>query len=170
MRQPIETCSVFGLLGWTTAAVAQDVQVNSGKNTVILSVNAQQSYDVVSGEKKTPVLSVECVQGKKAGHIITFSPGGAVIEDNPEGKEANFIVTMGGSKHTTNWVNFGDTVTFAYFGKHEPERAEFIRALLDSGIVSIDFKPFLTGQSVTSTFDLSKLRAEMAAHAECALK
>jgi hypothetical protein len=159
------------LLGLSVVCVAQEVAVSSGKNSVILSVSAQKSYDVLSGEKKTPVLSVQCVlKGKKEVHIITFSPGGAVIEDKPDADQVSFTVTMGGAKHLTTWVNFGDTVTFAFYGKLEPERLQFINALLDAGMISIDFSPFLTGQTMRTTFDLSKLRAEMAAHPECALK
>ncbi len=159
------------LLGLAGVCVAQEVEVSTSKSAVILSVNAQKSYDLMSGEKKTPVLSVECaLKAKKAGHVITFAPGGAVIEDKPEGQQVSFTVSMGGAKHVTTWVNYGDTVTFAYFGKQEPERVQFIKMLLDAGMVSIDFSPFLTGQTIRSTFDLSKLRAEMASHPECALK
>ncbi len=162
-------CFVF--LMCSVVAGAQEVQVTPGKNTVTLSVSALKPYDLLSGEKKTAVLSVECsAKGKKAGHIVTFAPGGAVSEDSPEGQQVNFTMTIGGTKQSTSWVAFGDTVTFAYFGKHEPERLQFIQSLLNSGVVSIEFKPFLTGESVTSVFDLSKLRAEMDKQPECALK
>ena len=70
----------------------------------------------------------------------------------------------------TAWVPYGDTVTFTYFGKNEPERLKFIQSLLSSGVVSIEFKPFLTGVPTTSVFDLSKLRDEMDKYPECATK
>lgn len=161
----------FVVLVCSVVSGAQEVQVTPGKNTVTLSVSAQKPYDLMSGEKKIPVLSVECSQkGKKAGHIVAFSPGGAVVEDTPEGQQVSFMMTIGGTKQPTSWVAFGDTVTFAFFGKHEPERVQFIQALLNSGMVSIEFKPFLTGASITSVFDLSQLRAEIDKHPECALK
>ena len=75
-------------------AVAQDVQVTSAKNALVLSVSAQTPYDLVSGEKKTPVLGVQCVKGKEAGHVVTFSPGVNVIENNPKGNQATFMVTI----------------------------------------------------------------------------
>jgi hypothetical protein len=70
----------------------------------------------------------------------------------------------------TNWIPYGDTATFAYYGKTEPERLTFIQSILGSPAVSIEFKPFLTGTPVTSSFDLSKLRDEMDKHPECALR
>ncbi|MGA2905981.1 MAG: hypothetical protein ABSD98_19310, partial [Candidatus Korobacteraceae bacterium] len=64
----------------------------------------------------------------------------------------------------------GDAVTYAYFGKTEAERLEFIQSVSSSGTVSIEFKPFLTGSPTTSIFDLSKLRDAMDKYPECATK
>jgi hypothetical protein len=47
---------------------------------------------------------------------------------------------------------------------------KFIQYLLGSPTVSIQFKPFLTGVSTTSVFDVSKLREEMEKHPECATR
>jgi hypothetical protein len=34
----------------------------------------------------------------------------------------------------------------------------------------VEFKPFLTGQTIISIFDLAPLQAEMAKHPECAMQ
>lgn len=101
-------------------------------------------------------------------------PGGALVEDGPEvtakGGQLPFIMTIGGNKETTSWIPYGDAISYAYYGKTEPERVKFIELVLSSGAISIEFKPFLTGVPTTSSFDLSKLRDEMTKHPECALQ
>src|SRR5512135_715396 len=57
----------------------QDVHVTSENGVTTLGVAAQKPY--VSGQPKTPVLSVVCQQkGKKVVHAIRFSPGGTLME------------------------------------------------------------------------------------------
>ena len=160
---------------WSLLSMGQEVHVSRGNGIVVLSVWAQKPYPLMSGEEKMPTLSVECSQkGKKTVHVLKFSPGGAVVEDSPEvtakGEQLAFNTTIGGTKQTTSWIPYGDTVSFAYFGKTEPERMKFIQSVLSSGSISIEFKPFLTGAPTTSVFDLSKLRNEMDKYPECATK
>ena len=163
----ILVCSLLG--------TGQEVHVSAGKNSVVLSVAAQKPYSLMSGEEKKPVLVVECAQkGKKTVHILKFQPGGMLVEDNPEssgrGGELVLDMTTGGTKEATNWIPYGDTESYAYYGRTEPERMKFILNMLGSPTVSIEFKPFLIGVSTTSVFDISKLRDEMGKHPECATK
>ena len=161
---------------WSPNLWGQDVHVASDKGVITLSVKAQKSYGViVSGEAKTPVLSVVCQQkGKKIGHAITFSPGGILTEQEYStfGKSASLVLemTIGEHKQSTTWVSQGNLESFDYFGKTEPERIQFLQALLSVPTVSIAFTPFLTGTPASSTFDLSGLRTEFDKHPECAMK
>ena len=75
-----------------------------------------------------------------------------------------------GTKQTTAWVPYGDTVAFTSFANSDSERLKFIQSLLNSVVVSIEFKPFLTRVPSNSVFDLSKLRDEMDKYPECATK
>ena len=157
---------------WSSLCLSQEVHVSRGKNTVVLSVSAQKKYQLMSGEEKLPELSVECAhKGKKTGHNVIFSPGGTMVEDTDgdrKGAQLIFNMTICGTKQATGWVSYGDTVTYAYFANSDVERVKFIESLLNSGKVSIEFKPFLTGTPTTSVFDLSKLRDEMDKAPECA--
>jgi hypothetical protein len=160
---------------WSFFCVAQEVQVSRAKGSVVFSVAAQKSYQLLSGQERTPVLTVECAQkGKKSLHVVRFLPGAALAEDNPEvtvkGGQLSFNMTIGGSKQVTTWVLYGDAVSYTYFGKQEPERLRFIQSLLSSGSVSIQFTPFLTGVPITGVFELSKLRDAMDAYPECAMR
>lgn len=158
-------CSLFGM--------AQDIHVSAMKGGIVLSMPAQTSYKLMAGEEKRPQLTLECVpKGKKNSHILLFIAGGALAEDSPEtamarNAEETLLMTINGTKQTTTWVPYGDPQTFAYYGKTEPERAQFLETLMKSGTVAIDFKPFLSGMPVTAVFDLSKLREEMSKHPEC---
>jgi hypothetical protein len=167
--------NVSGLVAivlWSSLCLGQEVHVSRGKNTVVLSVSAQKKYQLMSGEEKLPTLSVECAhKGKKTGHNVKFSPGGALVEDTDvdlKGAQLIFNMTIGGTKQVTGWVPSGDTVTYAYFANSDVERVKFIESLLNSGKVSIEFKPFLTGAPTSSVFDLSRLREEMDKSPECA--
>ena len=157
----------------SSLCMGQEVNVSRGNGTVLLSVSAQKPYPLATGQEKLPVLSVACThKGKKTGHNIVFSSGGAMVGDNPDTKDEQLFLkmTIGGTTQTTGWVPYGDTITYAYFAKSDAERVEFIQALLNSGKVSVEFKPFLTGAPTTSVFDLSKLRAEMDKSPECAMQ
>ena len=161
------SCCVLGL--------GQEVEVTPGKGTVLLSLQAQKSYQWLASEQKQPTLSVQCAQkGKKSVHLLLFSAQGAVMEDDPEtagrGGQVTFHMTIGTTKEVTTWIPYGTRETFAYYGKTEPERVQFLQGLLNSPTASIQFKPFLTGTSVTSVFDITKLREEMDKHPECSLK
>jgi hypothetical protein len=181
-RNNMKTTSVLSLaVGvtlafWASAGMGQAVHVTTDHGVVTLSVGAQKPYSLtVSGQAKAPVLSIGCQQkGKKVSHAITFSPGGILTEQQYStfGGSASLVleVTVGGQKLSTNWASYGSLDTFAYLGKTEPERLHFLQALLGTSMISIEFTPFLTGEPVTSTFDLTGLRAEFDKHPECAIK
>jgi hypothetical protein len=161
---------------WSPSLWGQGVHVTSENGVVTLSVMAQKPYSViVSGPAKTPVLSVVCQQkGKKIAHAITYSPGGILTEQEYStwGNSASLVLemTIGGHKQSTTWVSHSNLQSFDYVGKTEPERIQFLQALLSDPTVSIDFTPFLTGTPISSTFDLTGLRTEFDKHPECAMK
>ena len=167
---------MISLAFWAPAALGQAVHVSNDHGVVTLSVNAQKTYALTaSRQAKAPVLSIGCQQkGKNVWHAINLSPGGIVTEQEYSnfGKSASLAleVTIGDQKLPTNWVAQGNLETFAYFGKTEPERLNFLHTLLGAPMISIEFTPFLTGQPVTSTFDLTGLRAEFDKHPECAIR
>jgi len=155
--------------------LGQEVKVTPGKDSVALSVSAQKPYDILSSEKKTPVLSVQCsLKGKKAGHLVIFTAGGALAEGDAESGTKNGAITLhmmvGGKEEATEWIPYNDPTTYAYYGKTEPERAAFLQLLLSAPTASVKFTPFLTGATATSVFDLSKLREEVSSHPECTEK
>jgi hypothetical protein len=175
MRMSILDISRFvAIVLWSSMCLGQEVNVSRGKDTVVLSVSAQKPYPLLTGQEKLPVLSMECAhKGKKTGHNIVFSAGGALVEDtdmDAKGAQQIFNVTIGGTTQKAGWVPYGDTITYAYFAKTDAERVKFIQSLLNSGKVSIEFKPFLTGAPTTSVFDLSKLRDAMGKSPECAMQ
>ena len=150
------------------ASPAQEVHVSQSQGHVVLSVVAQQSYQLMMGEAKRPILSVECAQkGKKTGHVVTLRLGTPLAEDNDKTGLQILTVSIDGHSHDTTWMAYRDSVTFAYFGKTEPERFAFIQLLEASKTVAIEFKPFLTGMPVTSVFQIDKLRDEISKHPEC---
>ena len=159
---------------WSTNLWGQDIQVTSDKGVVTLSVTAQKAH--VSGQAKTPVLSVVCQQkGKKFTHAITFQPGGMLTEQEYSsfGNSTTLVLemTIGGNKQSTTWMshNFKSFQSYDYVGKTEPERIQFLQTLLNVPTVSIGFTPFLTGTPASSTFDLTGLRTEFDKHPECAM-
>ena len=161
------------LVGSALLASAQDVDVSSTKGGVVLSINATKTYNLLASEQKQPVLAVQCTaKNKKSMHLITFTANEALTEADPEKAPKNGAITLhtviGGKKEATLWIPYGDTVTFAYYGKTEPERVEFLHQLLSAPSASIQFTPFLTGNGTTSIFDLTKLQEEVAKHPECA--
>lgn len=164
---------LFAIVCCSYLAFGQEVHVTPIKNGVVLSVAARK-YHILATEEKEPTLSIQCAaKGKKSAHILMFSSGSAITEDNaeiePRSGEFMLSVTIGGTRQTTDWIPYGDTGGFAYYGKTEPERVKFIQYVLSSPSISIEFKPFLTGVPVTTTFDLGTLREEMDKHPECAL-
>jgi len=159
---------------WSPNLLGQDVDVTSDKGVITLSVMAHKPY--VSGQAKTPVLSVVCQQkGKKFTHEITFEPGGMLTEQEYSsfGKSTSLTLetTIGGNKQKTTWVSNNDKnfQSYAYVGKTEPERIHFLQSLLNAPAVSIEFTPFLTGIPASSTFDLTGLRTEFDKHPECTI-
>ena len=158
---------------WSPNLLGQDVHVTSDKGVITLSVMAQKPY--VSGQAKTPVLSVVCQQkGKKIAHVITLAPGGILTEQEYSsfGNSASLVLemTIGGHKQSVTWVSHANLQSFDYFGRTELERIRFLQTLLSVPTVSIDFTPFLTGTPTSSTFDLTGLRTEFDKHPECAMK
>ena len=167
-------CVVLGLC--SLVAVAQEVHVSSDHGAVTLSVAAEKPYTLMaSGQPKTPVIAIVCQQkGKKMGHVITFSAGGILTEQefSTFGNSASLLLTvrLGKQKLSTNWVAYGNVETFTYYGKTEQERLAFLHALLDAPSVTIEFTPFLTGAPTSITFDLTELRTEFDKHPECGAK
>ncbi len=166
---------IVAVLLWTLLGQGQEVKVTPGKDSVALSVSAQKAYDILASEKKVPVLSVQCsLKGKKTGHMVIFTAGGALEESDAESGAKNGAVTLhmmvGGKEQATDWIPYNDPTTYAYYGKTEPERAAFLQLLLSAPSASINFTPFLTGAPATAVFDLSKLRDEVNSHPECVAK
>ncbi len=160
------------LVGSAAFAWGQNVDVSGGKGSVTLSINAQKTYNLLASEKQQPVLTIQCtVKGKKLVHLVMFSANGALTEADPSSTPKNGAITLhtviGGKKEATQWIPYGDAVTFAFYGKTEPERVEFLHQLLSAPSASIEFTPFLTGNPTTSIFDLSQLPEEIAKHPEC---
>lgn len=156
-------------------SLAQEVEITPGKNSVGLKITASKTYHWLTTEEARPTLILECQRkGNKSGHLLLFSPAGAISEATQEMTPRNGALTLtmkiGGTKQATTWIPYTDTETFAYYGKTEPERLQFIQSLLTSPTVLFQFTPFLTGQVVTSEFDLRQLKDEAAKHPECALQ
>ena len=176
MMRVIILCASVALVLWAALLPAQEVHVTSENGVVTLALVAERPYSLMTaGQQRTPVLSVICQQkGKKTGHAIAFSPGGILSEQQYStfGNSASLTlsVNLGGQKASTNWVSYGNVENFTYYGKTEPERIAFLRALLNAPKVVIEFTPFLTGVATSSTFDLTGLRAEFEKHPECAIK
>ena len=156
------------VVGASLLCSGQEVQVSSVKGGVRLSVSAQHSYQLMPGDTKLPVLSVECLhKGKHGSHLLIFSAGGMVGDNSDPGKtEQSFVLTINGKKQASTWATYGQPDTFVQFGKTEPERAQFLQSLLGF-TVTFEFKPFLTGTPATATFDLSQLREAMNKQSEC---
>jgi hypothetical protein len=153
-------------------AYAQDVDVSAIKNGVSMTVEAQKTYHMMAGEDKIPTLAVHCVRkGNKGGHLIVFSPGGEMLLGgtglNAASAPQSLSVTINGKTQATTWAPYGDVASFTYYGKTEPERVDFIHSVLDAGTVTIEFKPFLTGEKIKAVFDVTKLREEYNKHSEC---
>lgn len=156
-------------------ALAQEVEITPGKGSVGLKITATKTYHWLTTEEAKPTLTLECARkGNKGGHLLLFSPGGAISEATQEMTPRNGALTLtmkiGNTKQATTWIPYTDTETFAYYGKTEPERLQFIQSMLNYPTVLFQFTPFLTGQVVTSEFDITKLRDEAAKHPECGFK
>ncbi|MGA2373303.1 MAG: hypothetical protein ACLPPV_09465 [Candidatus Korobacteraceae bacterium] len=167
----MKTSALVAILLWSLMGMGQDVHVSQGKGIVVLSVWAVKPYQLMSGEEKVAIFSMVCTQkGKKSAHVLKFLPGGMLVEDSPDvtakSGELVFNMTINGTKQMTEWAP-SDPSTYAYVGKSDADRLNFIQSLLSSGTVVIEFKPFLNGAPTTSTFDLTKLREEMGKHPEC---
>ena len=172
MKMPRMTVAVMLL---AVLSSAQEVKVTPGKDSVALSVSAQKPYDILTSEKQVPVLSVQCsLKGKKAAHLVIFTAGGALAEGDAESSPKNGAVSLhmvvGGKEQVTEWIPYNDPITYAYYGKTEPQRVAFLQLLLSAPTASVKFTPFLTGATATSVFDLSKLRDEVNSHPECAVQ
>src|SRR5579863_3858581 len=86
---------IVAVLLWTLLGQGQEVKVTPGKDSVALSVSAQKAYDILASEKKVPVLSVQCsLKGKKTGHMVIFTAGGALEESDAESGAKNGAVTL----------------------------------------------------------------------------
>jgi len=167
---------LVGILLWAALfATAQEVHVTPGKNgSVSLVVSAQQAYSMMASEKISPTLSVICaVKNKKGGHLITFTANGLLTEGDigttPRNGEIGLTMVINGTKQDTTWIPYSDVATFAYYGKTEPERAQFLRQILSSPTITFEFTPFLTGTPVSTVFDLTKLKEEVYHHPECGM-
>ena len=163
---------LIAIILWPLLGMGQDVHVSQGKGIVVLSVWAVKPYKLMSGEEKTAIFAIACTQkGKKTAHVLKFLPGEQLVEDTPgitaTSGEFVFNMTISGTRQMTEWA-LSDPVTFAYSAKTDADRLKFMQSVLSSGTVSIEFKPFLSGATTNSTFDLTKLRDEVGKHPECA--
>ena len=155
--------------------LAQEVHVSPERGGVVLSVPAQQPYELMPGERKMPLLGIECLgKGKKNSHTPLFIPGGSLVQEGVEpGDSGGQIIAMilEGTKQVMTWAPYKTPVTmiFTYPGG-EAERMHLIQAMLHSSPLRVEFKPFLTGQPVISVFDLAPLQTEMAKHPECSMQ
>lgn len=159
---------------WTAVSLAQEVKVTPGKNGVNISISAQQAYNILASENIRPALSLQCsVKGKKPLHLLVFTAGGMLAETDPENSpksgEFSLIMTINGTKQATSWIAYNDPATFAYYGKTEPQRVDFLRTMLASPTITVEFTPFVTGTPATAVFDIAKFRDEVNRHPECAL-
>ena len=168
---------IIVIASWAVLCSGQEVHTEPVKDGVNLSISAQQSYEIIAGEKKRLTLSIQCAEnqkGTKAQHLVMFSGGGSLSEGSPEltprNGEISLKTQVGGTEEMTNWIPYGDAVTYAYYGKTEPERDKFLQLLLASPTFTVEFTPFLTGTPVKAVFDLSKLRDEVNHHPECVTK
>ncbi len=162
---------LVAIMLWSLLGVGQEVHVSQGKGIVVLSVMAVKPYQLMSGEEKTAIFSLACIQkGKKTAHLVKFLPGGLLVEDSPDVTAKSgvsvFNMTISGTKQMTEWAA-SDPVTYVFSAGSDADRLKFLQALLSSGTVSIEFKPFLSGVPTTTMFDLSKLREEVEKHPEC---
>ncbi len=165
----MKPAALFVILLCTQLVPAQEVRVSPGKTGTILSVLAQKPYELAGSEQKKSALTVQCtVKNKSRMHIVIFSPG-TELADASSGNVV-LVVNFDGKQAPTLWAPYGALDTFAFIGSTEPERVHLIHALQGAKSVSISFKPFLTGMPITSSFDLSQLKAEMDKHSECALQ
>ncbi|MFZ0311325.1 MAG: hypothetical protein WAL85_01340 [Candidatus Korobacteraceae bacterium] len=167
----MKMAGLVAILLWSLPGMAQEMHVSQGKGIVVLSVWALKPYQLMSGEEVVPIFAVDCIQkGKKISHLLKFLPGGLLVEESSDisakSGESVFSMTINGTKQITEWTS-SDPSTFVYDAKTDADRVNFIQSLLNSGSVSIEFKPFLNGATTTSKFDLGKLREEMAKHPEC---
>jgi hypothetical protein len=148
--------------------LGQEVQVAPAKGGITLSVPAEGAYELMPGETKLPVLSLECLhKSKKSAHLLIFAPGGEVSQRLSANAPESFVIKVNGTKQASIWTPYGDASSFAYAAKTETERMQFIQSVLNSGTVSFDFRPFLTGVATTAVFNVSKLREEVNKHPEC---
>ncbi len=170
MSTALKLSATLAVLCLAALGNAQEVQIAPVKGGVMLSVSAEHSYQLMPGETKLPVLGVECIhKGKKSSHLVIFSPGGSVVggDDDAGAKGGQaFLITIDGKKRSSSWTRYGDAESYANVARTEQERLQFLQSLLGS-MVSIEFKPFLTGTPTTATFDLSKLREAMNKQSEC---
>ncbi|MGA2903583.1 MAG: hypothetical protein ABSD98_07120, partial [Candidatus Korobacteraceae bacterium] len=118
----MKVSGLVAIVFWSFLAMGQEVHVSQGNGNVVLRVWAQKPYELIAGETKMPMLTVDCVRkGKKIAHLLEFLPGGSVVEDSPDvtakNERVNFNMTIGGKKQMTTWIPYGDAVTYAYFGK-----------------------------------------------------
>lgn len=163
------------MLLWAVLGTAQEVRVTPGKSgSISLTVTSQQSYSIMTNQKVSPTLSIICaVKNKKGGHLITFTANGMLTEGDigttPRNGEIGLTMVINGKKEDTTWIPYTDVATFAYYGKTEPERAQFLRHILSSPSITFEFTPFLTGNPVSASFDLTKLHEEVYQHAECGM-
>ena len=104
-------------------AFGQEVTVTPSKNSVVLSIPASKTYHLMVSEEKQPTLSIQCSQsanGKKSVHILMFTPGEAISENDaetaPRSEEFVLMMKVGNTKTPTDWIPYGKTETFAYYG------------------------------------------------------
>jgi hypothetical protein len=91
------------------------------------------------------------------------------IGTTPKNGEIGLTIVTNGTSEETTWIPYSDAATFAYYGRTEPERAQFLRHILSAPTITFEFTPFLTGTPVSASFDLAKLREEVYRRPECGM-
>ncbi len=155
-------------------SMGQQVDVSVNKGDVVLTIPALKPYQLI-GREMLPMLTVECtVKGKKTAHLVKFSPGGTLGQENLDapavGAHVTLETTINGTKQATVWTQFGDAISFIYFAATDAERTVFMHSMLSSPTFSVEFKPFLTGIPTTAVFDITKLHEEAIKHPECGMQ
>lgn len=169
------------LLPWMSAA---QVQTSTGRNAmdattwVRLFVNAAQPYPTAAGTTITPQFGIECSQkaGKESINVLLFSGAGITGRPtgyNPDGRIRYLRVKLDDAKPTTlNWVPLPDGVTFMFHGTIAPKKtvSGFVKDILKSRTVLIEFNPYMSAGVITAEFDVRGMSSEFAKHPECSAR
>ena len=81
----MKTAGFVAIILWSLLSMGQEVHVTQGKGAVELSVSAQKPYQLMSGERKVPILRCGLhPERKEVSHLLKFLPGGFLVEDGSD--------------------------------------------------------------------------------------